>query len=140
VQDGEQHGPFDRKLETALGQELGQDARQAEVVPEPFKDQGRSEAEGAGWGEASLLVGGDNGGLLGEAATGSDQGIDLAGGLEEIATAEGSEDVLANAAGDALVVDELEVFMGAGLFDADKHGWLRSEDTTNMEQPWRNTS
>jgi hypothetical protein len=66
---------------------------------------------------------------LGEARTGSQERIELAGLLKFIDASEGDEDSLAGFAVLARVLDDLEVLPGPGLFDAEEHGGLVERDT-----------
>ena len=73
-------------------------ARQPRLLPEAFEDQGGPEAAGADDGRLAAGVGRQQEDLLGEACPGGEQGVELAGVLELVETAEGAEDALAGAA------------------------------------------
>ena len=60
--------------------------------------------------------------VLGEAGTGSEQTVEVAGLLEFIEPAECDEDALADAALVAGILDDLQVLAGLGFFDAKEHG------------------
>jgi len=68
--------------------------------------------------------------MFGEPRTGGEQRIELAGLLELIESAEGSEDALADAAIGAGVFDDLQIPARSGWFDAEEHGDLGNRDTT----------
>src|SRR5262249_39772209 len=114
VQDGEEDGAFDGGLEAALRQEVAEHVAAARPLPEAPEDEGRADAAGGDDGGLTVLVGGQHEGLLGEAGTGDEEGVELAGLLEEVEAAEGAEDALPGAAAVPEVLDELEVAAGAG--------------------------
>jgi hypothetical protein len=65
--------------------------------------------------------------FLGEACSRSEQGIDLAVGLEVVEPSDGGQDGLLRAAVAPVVFDDLEIGAGAGLFGAEDQGGLLIE-------------
>ena len=67
--------------------------------------------------------------MLGEAGARGEQGVELAGGLEQIEATEGGQDPLFGLAVVPVVLDELEVAAGSGGFDTEEHGTLVKKDS-----------
>jgi hypothetical protein len=84
MQDGEEDGPLDSELEAASVEELLDDVLTPGLLPEPLEDQGGSDAAGGDGGELPLGVSREQEDGLGQARARDQQGIELAGLLEEI--------------------------------------------------------
>ena len=127
MQHRQEHGPLHGKLEPPRFEHLFEHLPATALFPEPFEDQGRAEAADANDRQAAALMLGEQQHLVGEAGTGTQESIELAGGLELLELAQGGEHLLAAASRFPAVFDDLEVGAGPGLFDAEEHGALHSE-------------
>ena len=96
----------------------------AGLLPEPLKDQRRTDvAAGVGW-ELPLGMVGQHQDRLGQAGTGDEQGVELAALLELIEPSQGGDDALPGATVLPAVLDDLEVGAWAGGLGAEEHGAL----------------
>lgn len=59
MEDGEEDGPFDVKLEPTCPQELLEDASATGLFPETLEDESRPDVEVPDDGESTLLVSGE---------------------------------------------------------------------------------
>jgi len=130
VQDGEEDGAFNGKLETAALEQLVNDRLTAGVAPQALEDEGRPEATGADDRSLAAVVGGQKEDMFGEAGAGGEEGVEVAGLLELVEAAEGDQDPLADAALRAGVLDDLQVAAWSRGFDAEEHGALGKRVTT----------
>ncbi len=102
---------------------LGDDAFDAEVLPQAPEQQRATEAAGAQAGGAVLIrEDGQRQDLIAVAGAGREQGGQVAAGGELVEAAEGGDDVLANGAVLAAVLDNLQVTARPGLLEAEEHG------------------
>src|SRR5271155_1999293 len=124
MQNGEEHGAFDGKLELATGHQIEDDFLAAGFLPKPFEDQRGSDALGRDDGSQAIAVGGEQQDVLSKASTGGEQSIEVAGLAELVESADGGEHALGDAAVLPGILDDLQVLAGAGGFDAEKHGGL----------------
>src|SRR5204862_4360012 len=82
VQDREEDGAFDGKLEVAIRQEFAEHVAAAGFAPESLEDQRGTEAARGDDGKLAVVVGGEQEQGLGQACAGSEEGVQLAGALE----------------------------------------------------------
>ena len=94
---------------------------QSQGFPEPAEHQVRADSLHL---DRFGLAGGvrvDDGQFLAETQAGTEQGLQLAAGLQDIQATHGGEHALAHLAGFAKALDDLQVGVGAGAFDAKVH-------------------
>src|SRR5262249_35604572 len=101
------------------------------LVPEAVEDGRGAGALGGQAGRLTVAMGGKQEDMFGEACSGGEQRIELAGLLKFIESAEGGEDALANAAVGAEVFDDLQIVSWSGVFDAEEHGGLEESGHHN---------
>ena len=122
MQDSEEDSAFDGEFERACSEQLVEDVLAAGLVPKPLEDKGGPNALGGDSRHLTVLVGGQQKHMLGEASAGGEQPIEVAGLLEPIESPERSEDTLAYPTLVAGVFDDLEVLAWSGVFDTEEHG------------------
>ena len=107
-------------------------AAAAGLLPQPPEQQRRTDAlaREAG-GLLGIVQGGEQQDLLAEAGAGGEQRGEAAAGGEFVGAAEGGDDVLADGAAVAAVLDDLEVAARSGGLEAEEHGALQTEHHDN---------
>ena len=122
MQHGHEKGPLDGELELPVLQQPLQHLRQAELLPDALEDQRRTDVHSRLRRDAFLAQGADHSGVLGEPGTGTQHGIELPAFTQPIESPERRDDPLLDAITDAFVVNDLQVLVPSGLFDASEHG------------------
>ena len=77
--------------------------------------------------DAFLACGADHSGVLGEPGTGTKHGIELPAFTQPIESPERRDDLLLDAITNAFVVNDLEILVSSGFFDASEHGMASIE-------------
>jgi hypothetical protein len=123
MQHTHEHRPFERELEGAFLEMLLEHRLEAEVLPQAPEQQRTAEAAGTQAGGAVLIrQRRQRQDLVAVAGAGGQQGGQAAAGGEFVEAAEGGDDVLANGAVLAAVLDDLQVTARPGLLEAEEHG------------------
>src|SRR3954470_11125351 len=122
VQHGQVDGPLDIEAELALAQQTVQDVATAGLLPQPPEHQLGADADAAQLGQFAAVETGKHNRAAGVARGGGNQAVEEVGVLDLIAPAKRLDDALDVAATLASVLDEIEVFVGSDLLDADEHG------------------
>src|SRR5215831_7195398 len=130
VEDSETDGAFEIKREVPLGSQRPDHRRTAALPPQPFKDQRRTELAGGDGGRVALLIRGQHDGAAGKARRRAQSPVEGAVLRQLIDAAEGGDDGVARFAGDAVVLDNLEIFGAAGDFAAKEHAGVCVSTTT----------
>src|SRR5208283_1347717 len=130
MQRRNEHGALNGKLEGAVSEQIAENLRDAQPLPDFAKQQRAAEALGRGRHRAALVLieGGDQHHLVGELGARGEQRGERAGGFELVGAAERGDDTLAHGALDALVLDDLHVSAFAGLLEAEEHGGPRKTE------------
>ncbi len=122
MQQGHEEGPLDGELELPVLQQSLQHLRQAELLPDPLEDQRRTDVHSRLRRDAFRACGADHSGVLGEPGTGTEQGIELPAFTQPIESPKRRDHTLLDAITDAFVVNDLQVLIPSGLFNASEHG------------------
>jgi hypothetical protein len=115
-------GPFDVKLEAAPLEQGAQRLRDAAFLPQAPEDQVRSDAAHGHRLGFTGRMGVQHGQALALAHARAHQPIQLAALLQQIQSAQGGNDLLADFLPFPDAVRDLEVTVRAGGFDAEEHG------------------
>jgi len=124
MQHGQINGSLDVKVVTASFQQRSDYLLDAALLPEPPKDQLRPDPPHP---DSLSLSGGmriDNGEIFAMAKARTHQRLEPSAGLELIEPAQGPKDLLANLLTLSDAMDNLEILVGAGTFDSEKHRTL----------------
>jgi hypothetical protein len=122
VQGGNEDGALNRKAKAAPGQQPGQHLADAEFLPKTAKQQWPADPLGI---ERQAAVVGfqrlQQQHLIGEPGTRGDEASQGAGGDQRLGAAEIGDHRLPDAAGNASVLDDLEIAAPARLLDPEEH-------------------
>ena len=122
VQHGQIDGPLDIEAELPFAQQAAQHIATAGLLPQPSEHQVGADADPPQFGQFTAIEAGQHDRAAGMAGGRGDQAIEQVGVLDLIAAAERLDDALDVTAALASVLDEVEVFVGSDLLDADEHG------------------
>ncbi len=122
MQHGHAEGPLDGELELPVLQQSLEHLRQAELLPDPLEDQRRTDVHSRLRRDAFLACGADHSDVLGEPGTGTEHGIELPAFTQPIESPKRRDHTLLDAITDAFVVNDLQVLVPSGLFNAREHG------------------
>jgi hypothetical protein len=129
-----QHSEIDRALDiegkTPVGEQAVQHVATTRLGPQPAKHQVGSDAGAAQFRQFAAIKTRQHDRAARVPCRRGDQTIDQAGGLDLVAPAKRFDDALHVAAALACVLDQIEIFVGSDLLDADKHGaapWFRHQ-------------
>lgn len=127
MQDGGEDRPLDREGEGATSQQFLEHGLTAGFLPQPAEHQGRADPPCL---QPRLVLGVVEGGeqqdLLAEPGTRGEESGEPARGSELIEAADGGDDLLADGATFAVVLDQLQVAARAGGLEAEEHGVLQA--------------
>ena len=124
MQHGEINGPLKIKVVAASFQQRLNYLLNTAFFPEPPKDQLRPDPQHPHSFSLPRGMCIDNGEIFAMAQSGTQQRLEPAAGLELIEAAQGPKDLLANLLTLSDAMDHLEILVGAGTFDSEKHGSL----------------
>jgi hypothetical protein len=119
MQDGKKDCPLHIELELAPGQQLFDDLRNPEFLPDSLKDQGRANAYGGDIGVDR--TGQHQQGLLGKSCQRANQGFDPAFGMQFVEPPQGGDDPLLDLSLLFAILDELHVLIATGFLDSGEH-------------------
>jgi hypothetical protein len=125
MQHSQKDGTLHGELETPGPQQILEDGLAARLLPEPFKDQHRAQTPGRGRRQVTSGPGRQDQEMLGKAAPGGQQTVDMAGLFQVVEATEGGEDALSWPAVNPVVFDDLEIDAWPGFFSAKEHGGLQ---------------
>ena len=125
MQDGQEDGPLDGKLEVSSLQQLLDDMLTAGQLPEPLEDQGRADVPDRDGRELALGMLGEHEDRASQAGSRDEQGVELAALLELIESTQGGDDPLPGASALPAVLDDLEVDTGSRSLRTEEHGALQ---------------
>src|SRR4051812_9661197 len=127
VQDGGEDRPLDRKGEGAAGEQLLDHRPAAGLLPQPAEDQGCADPACL---QPRLVLGvaegGEQQGLLAEPGAGGEESGEAARGGQLVEAAKGGDDLLADGAALAAVLDDLQGAARGGGLEAKKNGALQT--------------
>ena len=124
MQHGHEEDSLDGELELPASQQPLEHLRQAELLPDALEDQRRTDVHGRLRRDAVLAQGADHRGVLGEPGTGTEHGIELSAFPQPIEPPQRRDDPLLDMTINAFVVNDLQVLVPSGLFNAREHGMV----------------
>jgi len=129
-----QHCEIDRALDIKRKVPVGEHALQhvaaSRFRPQPAKHQIRSNVETMQFGQFAAIKARQYDRTARMARRRGDQSIEQTRGFDLVAPPQRLDDALHMATALARVLDEVEVFVGSNLLDADKHGAAPGTSTT----------
>jgi hypothetical protein len=114
--------PFHVEAELALGQQPAEGLWQSQYFPQTLEDQRRTDPHFPRRRDPPLPVGAEDRRVLGKPRARGQQGVELAGPLQDVEPPQGGDDPLPDAPVQPLVLDDLQILVLAGPLDADEHG------------------
>ena len=120
MQHREENSPFYGKLETAVLQQSRQDLVDGAGLPEPLKDERRSNFGVARGDAAGMRMRAEEDQLFREARERLHQRVELAAGEEFVEATEAGQDALLHLAADLDVIDEEQIGSGTVGLGADE--------------------
>jgi hypothetical protein len=114
-------GALDIEAEAAPVEHAAQHVAAAGLLPQPAEHQVRTDAAAAQLGQLAAVEAGQHDRPARVACRRGDQPVEQAGVLHLVTSAERLDDALDVTASLADVLDEVEVFVGPDLLDADEH-------------------
>jgi hypothetical protein len=121
MQHGHEYRALERELESSLAQQVVQDRVNARLLPQPLEDQRRADAARAGGDALAATMRAEHGELVGEAAQGGQQTVELARGLELIESSQPMQHALLDAAVYALALNQQKVGSSGSGLGAQEH-------------------
>jgi hypothetical protein len=122
VQHREVNGPLDVKLEPAAFEQSAQAFRDAAFLPKPAKGQIGSQPEHRHRLQFTGGMGVEHREGLAVAQAGAHEPFQLTAGLQQVEPAQGGNDLLTHLFAVPNAVRDLQITVGTGGFDAEKHG------------------
>jgi len=120
----EEDRPLEGELIVAALEELTDHMLTAGLLPEPLKDQSRTDVAAGVCREFPLSMVGQDQDRLGQASAGDEQSVELSAALEFIKPSQGGDDPLPGATTLPAVLNDLEVSSRPRGLGAEEHGIL----------------